>query len=54
MLFAVVGSAARMAAVAVLWAGLDGLVRYGPGARFADAVPLGKGALAHLVQAWWP
>ncbi len=53
VLFAV-GWAAGMAAVAVLQAGLDGLMRYGAGVRVADAVPLGEDALAHLVRAWWP
>jgi hypothetical protein len=53
VLFAV-GWAAGMAAVAVLQAGFDGLMRYGAGVRVADAVPLGEDALAHLVRAWWP
>ncbi len=45
VLFAV-GWAAGMAAVAVLQAGLDGLMRYGAGVRVADAVPLGEDALS--------
>lgn len=50
----VVGWTVGMAAVAVLQAGLDGLMRYGAGVRFADAEPLGGDALVHLVQSWWP
>lgn len=53
LLFAV-GWAAGVTVVAVLEAGLDGLMHYGADVGVADAVPLGEDALAHLIRAWWP